>query len=179
MYEYAREGIPIPVAIEKRPCHISNLEITKWESGADGHEWEYPALEATEVERAAAEAYEKMGSDTPATDGGKTAEIALDPSTVDDAAFAAEKKRKLDAQANRHEKMKRRREKYNPDNIGVESSSAAPVADTDEKGETQEKAKEPTPPPPQPVYHEDVKPPVMHIKMTVSRGTYVRSVVHE
>ncbi|KAF3932892.1 hypothetical protein ABW19_dt0207395 [Dactylella cylindrospora] len=170
LYEYAREGIPVPVEIKKRPCNISNLEIIKFEDGKDGHEWEYPVVEASEVEKAAAEMYANMGLESKeGSDGG----LKLDPATVDDAAFEAAEKRKADDQERKVNKKKRR--KYDPNNLPGASGNAN---DGEKNEEGQEEGSTP-PPPPEPVYHEGVKPPVVHLRMTVSRGTYVRSVVHD
>ncbi|KAK6520502.1 hypothetical protein TWF506_000754 [Arthrobotrys conoides] len=175
LYEYAREGIPIPVEIKKRPCTISSLEITKFEAGDSGHEWEYPIKEASEVEKAAAKAYQELGMGADKEEDLKSG-IDLGPNAVSDQEFEAAEKRKATAEAVKTERLAKRTKKYYDQKNGVES----PKEEKDEKKEGEaESEKEPTPPPPQPVYHEEGKPPVVHLKMTVSRGTYVRSIAHD
>ncbi|KAF3914794.1 hypothetical protein ABW20_dc0101975 [Dactylellina cionopaga] len=181
LYEYAREGIPIPVEIKKRPCTISSLEITDFEEGKSGHKWEYPTEEASEMEKAAMEAYQKVGMNPELKESEDLkAGLELDPTIVSDADVAAGEKRKADVEekkANKKQRYYDRKKaaaaaKAEAENGNKEGESAEVVEGEDEE-------KEDTPPPPQPVYHEDGKPPVVHLKMTVSRGTYVRSIVHD
>ncbi|KAK6359678.1 hypothetical protein TWF696_000821 [Orbilia brochopaga] len=188
LYEYAREGIPIPVEIKKRDCHISELEITNFEAGDSGHSWEYPVLEATELERTTAEAYQTMGFDGASG-------ISVDRSIVTDEEVAAEQKKIAEAKERRHKKKLRAKYKSQDEKQGVpesadqqkqgaegaEREAAAVEGNEDGKEEAKEEAKEeePAPPPPQPVYHEGGKPPVVHLRMTVSGGTYVRSIVND
>ncbi|KAK6527973.1 hypothetical protein TWF281_009232 [Arthrobotrys megalospora] len=183
LYEYAREGIPIPVEIKKRPCTISSLEITKFEAGDSGHEWEYPTMEASEVEKATAKAYQELGMGADKEEDLKSG-IDLDPGTVTDEDFAAAEKRKATAQAVRTERLAKRSKKYYDQKNGIASPEEGKKDEKKKEGEETAEAeaeseKEPTPPPPQPVYHEDGKPAVVHLKMTVSRGTYVRSIAHD
>ncbi|KAK6360659.1 hypothetical protein TWF730_006794 [Orbilia blumenaviensis] len=182
LYEYAREGIPIPVEIKKRPCTISSLEITKFEPGDSGHKWEYPTREASEVEKATAKAYQEIGMGADQVEDLKSG-IDLGPNAVSDEEFAVAEKRKATAQAVRAERLAKRSKKYYDQKNGIRT---AEEDKKDENKEGQEDAegepeseREPTPPPPQPVYHEEGKPPVVHLKMTVSRGTYVRSIAHD
>ncbi|KAK6345184.1 hypothetical protein TWF718_007110 [Orbilia javanica] len=173
LYEYAREGIPIPVEIKKRPCTISSLEITKFEAGDSGHQWEYPTMEASEVDKAAAKAYQELGMGADVEEDLKRG-IDLGPNAVSDQEFEAAEKRKATAQAVRTERLAKRSKKYYDQKNGTEASKEGEEAKSEGESE-----KEPTPPPPQPVYHEEGKPPVVHLKMTVSRGTYVRSIAHD
>ncbi|KAK6505158.1 hypothetical protein TWF481_007079 [Arthrobotrys musiformis] len=173
LYEYAREGIPIPVEIKKRPCTISSLEITKFEAGDSGHEWAYPTREASEVEKAAAKAYQELGM---GADKEEDLKSGIDLGPVSDEEFAAAEKRKATAQAVKAERLAKRSKKYYDQKNGVETPEEEKKEG--EEGEA-DSDREPTPPPPEPVYHEDGKPPVVHLKMTVSRGTYVRSIAHD
>ncbi|KAF3923253.1 hypothetical protein ABW21_db0201025 [Orbilia brochopaga] len=183
LYEYAREGIPIPVEIKKRDCHISELVITNFEAGDSGHIWEYPTLEATELERTTAEAYQNMGFD-----GG--AGISVDKSIVTEEEVAAGQREIAEAKERRH--RKKLKQKYKPldegqqfrksmdaeqQKIDTEQQEAA-TAEGNEVS-TAETKEEDAAPPPQPVYHEGGKPPVVHLRMTVSGGTYVRSIVND
>jgi len=53
LYEYARNGIPLPRKIEKRPVTIHSLEIEKW-LGSD-HEFKYPEQVLSEAQKQALE----------------------------------------------------------------------------------------------------------------------------
>ncbi|KAF3313779.1 hypothetical protein TWF173_005611 [Orbilia oligospora] len=174
LYEYAREGIPIPVEIKKRPCTISSLEITKFEAGDSGHEWAYPTREASEVEKAAAKAYQELGMGADKEEDLKSG-IDLGPNAVSDEEFEASEKRKATAEAVKTARLAKRTKKYYDQKDGIET----PAEEKKEAGSEGESEKEPTPPPPQPIYHEEGKPSVVHLKMTVSRGTYVRSIAHD
>ncbi|RVD84585.1 uncharacterized protein DFL_006326 [Arthrobotrys flagrans] len=176
LYEYAREGIPIPVEIKKRPCTISSLEITKFEAGDSGHEWEYPTREASEVDKAAAKAYQELGMGVDKEEDLKSG-IDLGPNAVSDQEFEAAEKRKATAHAVRTERLAKRSKKYYDQKNGIETPQEE-KKEGEGEGEA-ESEREPTPPPPPPVYHEEGKPPVVHLKMTVSRGTYVRSIAHD
>ncbi|EPS44726.1 hypothetical protein H072_1263 [Dactylellina haptotyla CBS 200.50] len=201
LYEYAREGLPLPVEIKKRPCNISSLEIIDFEEGSSGHKWSYPTEEATEIEKAASEAYQNMGME------GKEGEdikggLELSSMSKEDleAGIAAGEKRKAEEIERKETKRKRYYDRKAAAKAAVVEAAIAEAegklaSGEVSKGETEEGEKEaeeavegegegegekePTPPPPMPVYHEDGKPPVVHLRMTVSRGTYVRSIVHD
>lgn len=51
LYEYAREGKEIPVEIQARPVHVSNLECVEWlEPGSHTYHWPEKEAEAEEKE---------------------------------------------------------------------------------------------------------------------------------
>jgi tRNA pseudouridine55 synthase len=39
LYDYARKGIPLPRAIEKRPVTVHSLELVEWKGGAHPYRW--------------------------------------------------------------------------------------------------------------------------------------------
>lgn len=53
LYEYAREGIPLPRPIEKRPVTVHNLDVIDWK-GTD-HSYRYPEKKFTDEQKAAVE----------------------------------------------------------------------------------------------------------------------------
>lgn len=67
LYEYAREGKPLPRPIEPRSCTVSHLALVDWKDSA-AHQWEFPT-EEMEVEMV-----EKMESlvDAPKPDASAT-----------------------------------------------------------------------------------------------------------
>ncbi|KAF3908626.1 hypothetical protein AA313_de0202057 [Arthrobotrys entomopaga] len=187
LYEYAREGLPLPVEIKKRPCTVSSLEIIDYEEGNSGHSWEYPTEEATELEKAASEAYQNMGLEGKE---GEDIKAGLSLSGVSEegiaAGVAAGEKRKSEAEDRKRVSKKKKYYERKGARIGpADAEGKEDGADEAEsKSEEQDKPQaaqeeEPTPPPPQPIYHEDGKPPVVHFRMAVSRGTYIRSLVHD
>jgi tRNA pseudouridine55 synthase len=109
LYEYAREGIPLPRPIEKRGVTVHSLELVEW-LGTD-HSFQHPEKSFTEEEKKAME--------TALQGTEEHAKIADDP------------------------------------RIGLESATTA-------AGET-----------------EKPKPTAFVLKMSVSGGTYVRSIVHD
>ncbi|KAK6543104.1 hypothetical protein TWF694_007025 [Orbilia ellipsospora] len=190
LYEYAREGLPLPVEIKKRPCTVSSLEIIDYEEGNSGHQWEYPTEEATELEKVASEAYQNMGLEGE----GDEIKAGISLSAVSKeglaAGVAAGEKRKSDAEEKKASKRKKYYERKGPKPAAAAAEGKEDGANEAEgKGEEQdegnsaeaqaEEATEATPPPPEPIYHEEGKPPVVHLRMSVSRGTYVRSLVHD
>jgi tRNA pseudouridine55 synthase len=142
LYEYARNGLPLPRPIEARKVNVHSLELVDWQEAAPrtplslskdsqssstlGHRYSWPEKRLDTEQVAAMEGVRKLISE------------ALDPE--------------------QHECVA-------PDipEPAVASSSVAPVA------------------PVTPVSNmEETKiPPVFTLKMTVSSGTYVRSIVHD
>ena len=53
LYEYAREGIPLPRPIEARKVTIHNLEINEWKG--NHHSFQYPEKKFTDEQKAAVE----------------------------------------------------------------------------------------------------------------------------
>jgi tRNA pseudouridine55 synthase len=58
LYEYAREGIPLPRPIEPRTVVVSSLEVTQW-LGSD-HNFKYPTKEMPMNEKQALEKAAKV-----------------------------------------------------------------------------------------------------------------------
>lgn len=52
LYEYAREGIPLPKGfeIQERPVDVTELELMEWYPGGT-HSWHWPSLEAESAEK--------------------------------------------------------------------------------------------------------------------------------
>lgn len=53
LYDYAREGIPLPRPIEKRSVTVRSLEIVEWKGG--DHDYIYPEKKFTEEQKKAVE----------------------------------------------------------------------------------------------------------------------------
>ena len=61
LYDYAREGVEVPVEIQERPVEVKSLEITEWmQGGSHGYRW--PVKETgDEVEEEAPRKKQKRG----------------------------------------------------------------------------------------------------------------------
>lgn len=110
LYEYAREGIPLPQPIEARKVTIHSLELVEWKDASE-HNYKWPSKQLAKEQLDAMDGVRKLISDA-AVD----AVPEVNPTTLE-----------------------------------------APVVDADET---------PT-------------PPIFMLKMRVSSGTYVRSIVHD
>ena len=53
LYDYAREGIPLPRPIEKRPVTVHVLDIIDWKGG--DHDFSYPEQKLSEEQKQALE----------------------------------------------------------------------------------------------------------------------------
>lgn len=126
LFEYAREGLPLPRPIEPRPVTVSSLELVDW-LPADQHTYQPPSTEVPDDEKALVGRVRHLaGSQDHGFDTMRPAAPAAEAPAAE--APAAE-------------------------------AAAAPSRETD-------------------VDKEDA-PPAFSLKMTVSSGTYVRSIVHD
>ncbi|KAG9045141.1 hypothetical protein FS837_006975 [Tulasnella sp. UAMH 9824] len=137
LYEYAREGKPLPRPIEARDANVLELELINWQeagskSNPSGHTYVWPTKELSEADRSRyagvkdlivkAESARPSGEDKPLT-----AQL-------------------LDQ----------------PDSGGPSTSAQTePIVDSWD------------------AIPEPERPPTFELKMTVSSGTYVRSIVHD
>lgn len=133
LYEYAREGKPLPKPIESRPVTISHLALTDFRFSAssgreNGHSFSFP-LKKLSAE-AQAERLKVLRLVNEDDKSASVAEAVVAPSLA-------------------------------PDNPDAEPT-ATPVAVTTAE-----------------VADEESVPPIFELEMTVSSGTYVRSVVHD
>ncbi|KZT28423.1 pseudouridine synthase [Neolentinus lepideus HHB14362 ss-1] len=67
LYEYARQGIPLPRPIEKRPVTVHEIEIVEWLGGE--HEFKYPMKKFSDEEKQAlAKSLQGVEGDVPIKD---------------------------------------------------------------------------------------------------------------
>jgi tRNA pseudouridine55 synthase len=164
LYEYAREGKPIPREIEKRPVEVLELEMLEWMEGGT-HNHKAPTEEAGHAEIIVAKQLWKQEGVLPAskTEGEEVLESFEN------------KKRKLDQNQDDLvlEKPASKRRQASPSQealsatmsggLGVEAPETAPKPTSDE-----ETAKPPS-----------KGPPAVRLRMTVTSGFYVRSLCHD
>lgn len=137
LYEYAREGKPLPRPIEARDANVLELELINWQearstSNPSGHTYVWPTKELSEADRSryagVKDLIAKAESERP-----------------------SEEDKPLTAQL------------LNQPDSGEPSTSmqTAPTVDSWD------------------AIPEPERPPTFELKMTVSSGTYVRSIVHD
>ena len=174
LYEYAREGKPIPREIEGRQVEVLELELTDWyEPGKHGFRW--PTVEAEAAERNLAEQVWRVKKQQ---ETGK--KLTAEEKEEEDQALAA------------HEAFKRRNEerqdelvKDSPSNSqgaqdrgpmmsGALGKFPEPTYSNKGVGLVPDAPSADTPPP-----WTDEGPPAAKIRMTVTSGYYVRSFCHD
>lgn len=177
LYEYAREGKPIPREIPTREVDVPELELLEWlPPGSHKHYW--PAEEAGAAERQLAEkvwrVQESRGSLTP------------EERREEDEALAAHEaqKRKFEDDVDglvrdrpSHKRQKRMEQKQQRKGGDVMMSGALgmPTQEHSDKGANLVPEARPGDGPP----WEGEGPPAVRIRMTVSSGFYVRSLCHD
>ena len=158
LYEYAREGLEVPVEIKKRPVTVSDLEVIEWlEPGT--HEHNFPE-EAGQEEKDVADKLLRLDETA------NKADVEV-PKTHDDATadeHDLKRKRDEDSEASA-EAIEAKKQKHDTDD------HAAPTSATP-SGEVMSDAA----PAPKSKF---CPAPAARIRMTVSSGFYVRSLCHD
>ncbi|KAK7749383.1 pseudouridine synthase pus4 [Diatrype stigma] len=175
LYEYAREGKPIPREIATREVEVVELEMLEWhEPGTHSHRW--PAEEATTFERNFAEQVWKIEKQ-------QMTSKKLTPEEEE------EETKALKA----HESFKRKADEtvdalvYDKVNKRRKTESSVPLmsgalGDLPPPSPKPGKGSNLVPPPPDadtPLPWDDKGPPAARIRMTVTSGFYVRSFCHD
>ena len=176
LYEYAREGKPIPREIATREVEVSELELVEWyEPGTHPHRW--PSEEATSFELGFAEQVWKVEKD-------QMASKKLTPEEEEADAKARKEhenfKRKADETVDalvydrQNKRKKGNHQKETPMMSGA-LGELPPAAPKPGRGSNliPEAPESGTPP------WEGKGPPAARIRMTVTSGFYVRSFCHD
>lgn len=174
LYEYAREGRPIPREIEGREVEVKEIELMEWyEPGSHNHRW--PTEEAEAAERNLAEQVWRVKKQQETNK-----KLTPEEKEEDDQAIAAHEsfKRKFEERSDaliRDSPSKRQRRGKEPPMM---SGALGSLPKQREKGkELMEGCQTPaenTPPP-----WTDNGPPACKVRMSVSSGFYVRSFCHD
>lgn len=186
LYEYAREGKPIPRKIETREVTVSKCEVLEWyEPGTHSHHW--PTTEATAAEKQYAEQLwrvEKQQSE------GKN--LSAEEEAADSQALAEHNdlKRKFeekqdDLVVDRQAKKQRNKQQNDVEMPQPEKETDAPTSPVMSgalgelplkgKGSDLIPAVMPGTPPP----WKDKGPPAVKIRICATSGFYVRSFAHD
>lgn len=176
LYEYAREGKPIPREIATREVNVVELEMLEYyEPGTHNHRW--PVEDATQFEKNFAEKVWKIEKD----------QMTKEKTTPEQ---DQEEKEALE----RHEQAKRKADErvdeliYDKNNKRQKKSKSPPMMMSGALGDHPPEKKQggkgsnlippahdPNTPPP----WSDKGPPAARIRMTVTSGFYVRSFCHD
>ncbi|KAI0459957.1 trub family pseudouridylate synthase-containing protein [Xylaria acuta] len=179
LYEYAREGKPIPREIATREVDVSELELVEWyEPGTHSHRW--PSEEATNFERSFAEQVWKVEKDQMTSK-----KLTPEEEEADTKARKEHEnfKRKADENVDAlvYDRLNKRKKSNNQKDVkDVPLMSGAlgempPAAPKPGKGSNLIPEIPDTDSPP----WEDKGPPAARIRMTVTSGFYVRSFCHD
>ncbi|RYP71867.1 hypothetical protein DL769_004580 [Monosporascus sp. CRB-8-3] len=175
LYEYAREGKPIPREIATREVDVSGLELVEWyEPGTHSHRW--PAEEATTFERNFAEQVWKLEKQqmsskklTPEEEEEETKALKAHES------FKRKAEESVDALV--YDKVNKRR-KADQD-LPLMSGALGELPPASPKPGKGSNLIPPPPDPDTPPPWDDKGPPAARIRMTVTSGFYVRSFCHD
>ncbi|KAK5117829.1 hypothetical protein LTR85_008804 [Meristemomyces frigidus] len=183
LYEYAREGIPLPegYTIEECALEVQELEMTEWmEGGTHGFHW--PEEEAAKGEKevaakvlhledgeASGGAERGEGSESGAADGSPSTKRKRDDETVTGP-----------AETTSAPSPKRAKTSPEPEPVDASTSKDTPTAN---QPETSASSNPPSPATqPNPVSKNNKPPcpaPAVRLRMTVTSGFYVRSLCHD
>ncbi|KAI1262513.1 pseudouridine synthase [Xylariaceae sp. FL1019] len=174
LYEYAREGKPIPREIATREVTVTELEMVEWyEPGTHNHRW--PAEEATTFERSFAEQVWKVEKDQMSNPKLTPEEEEADSKARDEhESFKRKADESVDALIyDRSNKRKKNNQHREPPMMSGALGTMPPMPG---KGSNliPEAPDADTPPP-----WSDKGPPAARIRMTVTSGFYVRSFCHD
>ncbi|KAJ4417409.1 pseudouridine synthase pus4 [Gnomoniopsis sp. IMI 355080] len=195
LYEYAREGKPIPREIQTREVTVTDLEIVEWyEPGSHEHHW--PTSEATAAEKQYAEQLWRVERQQQS---GK--KLTAEEEAADSEALEAHNdlKRKFEerqdelVQERQSKKQKQQRHKEQqqaqeqqdqakPNGEGSKAEPTSPVmsgalGDLPPKGKGSDLVPPVAPGTPPP--WKDKGPPAVRIRLTSTSGFYVRSFAHD
>lgn len=157
LYEYAREGKPLPKAIQARPANVSHFEITRFTTD---HEWSFPKETAPEDIILSSEVLEQLRPRVDLRTVGSNAEAATRETDISDRAVFAE-----------HGEP--------PQDIEASKNESSEILEPPAKRMRNESPKDEVSGDLDPPSTDTEKFLAIHIDMTVSSGTYVRSLIHD
>ncbi|KAJ4388679.1 pseudouridine synthase pus4 [Gnomoniopsis smithogilvyi] len=195
LYEYAREGKPIPREIQTREVTVTDLEIVEWYE-PDSHEHHWPTSEATAAEKQYAEQLWRVEKQQQS---GK--KLTAEEEAADSEALEAHNdlKRKFEERQDelvqerqskkqkqqRHKEQQQAQQQQEQAQANGEGSKAEPTSpvmsgalgDLPPKGKGSDLVPPVAPGTPPP--WKDKGPPAVRIRMTSTSGFYVRSFAHD
>ncbi len=198
LYEYARNGEKIPGEIEKRPVNVTEMELLEWYDGGQ-HDHRWPSEEAETAEKVVAE--QMLHIKTDAHSGGTAKQQARPPTTSlkrkrpvrddDDETESDDSDRDLVFKArNPHKRRHRGPELQMSGGLGSSSAQEPQQATQSAPSVTVTSADTPptsgatnttnnNPTNSSSIPSDGPPPPAAKLRMSVSRGFYVRSLCHD
>lgn len=190
LYEYAREGIPLPEGFEikERPVDVTELEMLEWYPGGS-HQWHWPTTEADSAEKKLANQALHIGADVSSPEPEVSA-------TVEETEGKRKREDEVEAEAAEPSSKRSKADaEIMNDTAGAEtkastihrlSTAAGVIPETETAEPPKDSAKAPTAPPPeadpspeQPPTRPACAAPAVRLRMTVTSGFYVRSLCHD
>ncbi|KAK4043026.1 pseudouridine synthase [Parachaetomium inaequale] len=186
LYEYAREGKPIPREIETREVEVAELDLVEWyEPGTHNHRW--PTEEAEQAEKNLVDSVWRVAKrQQAATDG----ELKLTPEQQEEEAKALaeynskkrEAEERVDSLVSDEQQQAQPQQppaKRKKTNAGrAEPMMSGALGKLPPKGKGSDLVP-PSPAPDTPPPWEGKGPAAAKIRMTVTSGFYVRSLCHD
>ncbi|EWZ45377.1 tRNA pseudouridine55 synthase [Fusarium oxysporum f. sp. radicis-lycopersici 26381] len=174
LYEYAREGKPIPRQIEGREVEVKDIELVEWyEPGKHNHRW--PTEEAEAAERNLAEQVWRVKKQQETNK-----KLSPEEKQQDDKAIAAHEsfkrsfEERQDALIKDAPSKRSRKSKEPPMMSGALGQLPQPTYSNKGSNLVPESPDTSTPPP-----WSDQGPPAVKVRLTVTSGFYVRSFCHD
>lgn len=204
LYEYAREGKPIPREIQTREVTVTDVEIVEWyEPGTHEHHW--PTSEATAAEKQYAEQLWRVEKQQQAGKRLSAEEEAADSEALEahndlkrkfeerqdelvqerQSKKQKQQRHKMQQQKNSQEHQQQQQEQQEQAQTNGEASTGEPTSpvmsgalgDLPPKGKGSDLVPPVVPGTPPP--WKDKGPPAVRIRMTSTSGFYVRSFAHD
>lgn len=196
LYEYAREGKPIPREIQTREVTVTDLEVVEWyEPGTHEHHW--PTSEATAAEKQYAEQLWRVEKQQQAGKKLSAEEEAADSEALEahndlkrkfeerQDELVQERQSKKQKQQRNKEQQQQAQEEQKQAQTNSEASKGEPTSpvmsgalgDLPPKGKGSDLVPPVAPGTPPP--WKDKGPPAVRIRMTSTSGFYVRSFAHD
>ena len=181
LYEYAREGKPIPREIETREVEVTELELVEWyEPGTHTHRW--PAEEAEQAEKNLVDSVWRVAKRQVASEEGVD-KLTPEQQEEETKALAEYQSTKREAEERvdslvREEQHSTKRRKVEPKPKDPPPMMSGALGKLPPSG----KGSNLIPPPPSadaPLPWDGKGPPACKIRMTVTSGFYVRSLCHD
>ncbi|KAI0011216.1 trub family pseudouridylate synthase-containing protein [Xylariaceae sp. FL0662B] len=175
LYEYAREGKPIPREIATREVEVSDLELVEWFEPGE-HTYRWPADEATSFERSFAEQVWRVEKQ-------QLTSKKLSPEEEEEETKALKElenfKRKADESVDAlvYDRVNKRRK--HSQNVPLMSGALGDLPAASPKPGKGSDLVPPAPDPNTPPPWDGKGPPAVRIRMTVTSGFYVRSFCHD
>lgn len=178
LYEYAREGKPIPREIQTREVNVTDLEMVEWyEPGTHNHRW--PAEDATTFERQFAEQVWKIEKDQLTKEKRTPEEEAEESKALaDHEDFKRQADESVDALVYDRNKKRNKQSRKNAQKTPALMSGALGDAPPPKQGKGSNLIP-PSPDPNTPPPWDGKGPAAARIRMTVTSGFYVRSFCHD